>query len=146
MSTPEEKTALELAEERRAARKSEARRAYETQRVIDLDAIDALEVEHGDSNVGVINVPFSDGLPTCAAVRCPKPAELKRYRTRVTPKHEKDHPDTAAAAEELAKTCRIYPEPEAFDALCLARPGLAVQLGSKAVTLATGNAEAEGKG
>lgn len=142
----EDKSELEIAEERRAARKAEARKAYEAQRVVDLDAIDSLEIEHGDSNVGVINVPFSAGMPTCAAVRCPKPAEMKRFRTRCTPRHEKDHPDSAAACEELARTCRIYPEPEAFESLCAARPGLAVQLGSKAVALATGNAEAEGKG
>lgn len=140
-----ERSALEVAEERRAARKAEARKAYEAQRVVDLDAIDALEIEHGDSNVGVINVPHTDGMPTCVAVRCPKPAELKRFRSRIKPKHEKDHPDNEAAAEELAKTCRVYPGPDAFEALCVARPGLAVQLGSKAIALSTGNAEAEGK-
>lgn len=150
MADPEETKAarspLEIAEERRAARKAEARRAYEEQRAKDLDAITELEIEHGDSNVGVINVPFSDGLPTCAAVRCPKPAELKRFRSRVTPKHEKDHPDAAVAAEELAATCRVFPDETAFARLCAARPGLAAQLGAKAVDLATGKSESEGKG
>lgn len=140
-----ERSALELAEERRAKRKAEARAAYEAQRVVDVEAVDALEIEHGDTNVGVIIVPHSAGLPTCAAVRCPKPAELKRYRVRVTPKHEKDHPDTAAAAEELADICRIYPDKDTYTKLCAARPGLAVQLGARAVNLATGKSEAEGK-
>lgn len=142
---PATRTPLEVAEDRRAARKAEALKARNAQRVIDLDAIDALEVEHGDSNVGVINLPYSAGLPTCAAVRAPKPAELKRFRTRVTPKHEKDRPDSGAAAEELAAVCVIFPDAETYARLCTARPGLAVQLGSKAVDLATGKVEAEGK-
>lgn len=142
---PKERSPLELAEERRATRKAEARKAQDAQRAQDIEAIDALEVEHGDSNVGVIHVPFSAGLPTCAAVRCPKPAELKRFRHRVTPKHEKDHPDSAAAAEELAAVCRVYPDESTYARLCAARPGLATQLGAKAVDLATGKAEAEGK-
>jgi hypothetical protein len=143
----EERSPLELAEERRAARKAETRAAYEAARAADIDAITDLEIEHGDSNVGVINLPFLAGLPTCVAVRCPKPAELKRFRVRVTPKHEKDRPDAAEAAAELAATCRIYPaDKDVYERLCAARPGLASQLGGKAVELATGNAEAEGKG
>jgi hypothetical protein len=141
-----EKSPLELAEERRAERKAAANPARDAQRAIDLDTINELEITHGDSNVGVLNLPYSAGLPTIAAVRVPKPAEIKRYRVRITPKHEKDRPDTAAAAEELAAVCVIYPDAEAYAALCAARPALAVQLGSKAVDLATGKAEAEGKG
>lgn len=139
------KSPLEQAEERRAARKAEGRKAFEAQRVTDLEAIDALEVEHGDSSVAVMNVPFTAGSPTCVACRCPRPAELKRFRSRVTPKHEKDHPDTAAAAEELAATCRVYPEKDVYEKLCTARPGLAAQLGGEAIKLATGRNEAEGK-
>lgn len=147
MSDPTDtRTPVEIAEAKRAERKAAANPARDAQRVVDLNAVNDLEIEHGDSNVGVINVPYSDGLPTCAAVRAPKPAELKRFRVRVTPKHEKDRPDTAAASEELAATCVIYPDAETYARLCIARPGLAVQLGSKAVDLATGKAEAEGKG
>ncbi len=147
MSTPEEnpRSPLELAEERRATRKAEARKAYEEQRAKDLDAITDLEIEHGDSNVGVLNVGFLEGLPTCAAVRCPSKIELKRFRQTVTPKHEKDHPDANEAAEVLAKTCLVFPDKDTFERLCTARPGLAAQLGGKAVSLATGKSEAEGK-
>lgn len=150
MSTPEESTnvprsPLEIAEERRAARKAEARKASEEQRAKDLDAITDLEIEHGDSNVGVVHVGHVPGLPTLAAVRCPSKAELKRFRVRCTPKNEKDNPDSAAAAEELAATCRVFPDAETYERLLAARPGLAVQLGSKAVALATGSAEAAGK-
>lgn len=142
----DKRTPLELAEDLRAARKAEVRKAYEAQRVVDLGAITDLEIEHGDSNVGVINLPYTADLPTLAAVRCPRPAELKRFRTRCIPKHEKDKPDSAAAAEELAAVCVIFPDAATYAKLCGARPGLAVQLGSKAVDLATGKAEAEGKG
>lgn len=143
--TEPEKSPLELAEAKRAERKAQARKAYEAQRVLDVEAIDALEAEHGDSSVGVINVPHTEGLPTCVAVRCPKPVELKRFRVRVTPKNDKDKPDAAEAAAELAAVCRIYPDADTYARLCDARPGLATQLGSKAVDLATGKAESEGK-
>jgi hypothetical protein len=143
----QDKSAAELAEARRAARKAEARKAHDEQRAKDIDAISDLEAELGDSSVGVIHVGYTPGLPTCAAVRCPKPAELKRFRFKVTAKHEKDRPDANAAAEELAAICRVFPaDEEAYAKLCDARPGLAGQLGAKAVDLATGKAEAEGKG
>lgn len=139
------RTPLELAEERRAARKAEVKALHDAQRAVDLDAITDLEIEHGDANVGVIHVGYVEGLPSCVACRTPKPVELKRFRVRVTPKNDKDRPDSATAAEELAAVCRIYPDDATYAKLCEARPGLAIQLGSKAVALATGKEESEGK-
>jgi hypothetical protein len=139
-------TPLEQSEARREARKAEVRKALETQLVIDLDAINELEIEHGDSNVAVIRLPYTEGLPAAVACRCPKPAEVKRFRARLKPKHEKDHPDQFAAAEELAAACRIYPDKETYDKLCVARAGIAGQLSGEAMKLATGKEEAEGKG
>lgn len=141
-----ERSALEVAEQRRAERKAEARKAYEVQRAKDLDAITDLEVEHGDSNVGVINVPFTEGLPTAVACKCPSPALVKRFRDRVKPKKDGHQPDAVFAAEEIAGACRIFPDAETYAALCQARPGLAAQLGAKAIELATGRDESEGKG
>lgn len=139
---------MEEIEARRAARKAEQDAAAADALAVDLEAIDALEVEHGDSNVKVLRAPFTPGLPTCVAVRTPKPAETKRYRTRVKPRPEnqKYQPDYVAAAEELADCCLIYPDAERYKALCEARPGLGVQVGLLALGLATGSEEAEGKG
>jgi hypothetical protein len=145
MSDDSELSPLEQVKAKRAARKAAACADEDLARAADLISIDALEVEHGDSNVGVIHLPFTPNLPTCAAVRCPKPAEIKRFRDRVTPKHEKHTPDTAAAAEELAAVCRIFPDKDAYATLCAARGGLAVQLGAKAMGLAIGKDDAEGK-
>jgi hypothetical protein len=146
-STPEpELTPLEKAEARRADRKAEARKAHDAQKAIDLDAITDLETEHGDGNVSVIHLPFTAGLPTCVACRCPKIPEMKRYQARLKPKHEKDHPDAVAAAEELAAICRIFPaDKETYEKLCASRPGIAVQLGVEAMRLGSGKVDAEGK-
>lgn len=137
----------EQAKARRAARKAAIGADEDAARALDIDAIDALEIEHGDSNVSVVHVPFTPGQPTCAAVRCPRPAEVKRYQSRLKPKHEKDHPDAVAAAEELAAVCRIFPvDKDAYATLCAARPGLVVQLGVEAIRLAQGKSDSEGKG
>jgi hypothetical protein len=140
-------TKLEEIEAKRAARKASLDTAAEDAKASDLEAIDELEQEHGDSNVKVIHVPYTAGLPTCVAVRTPKPAEAKRYRARVkTQPGSKHAPDYVVAAEELAETCLVYPTKELYERLVEARPGLATQVGLKALELSTGVEEAEGKG
>jgi|GEM_PF-5023240 hypothetical protein len=129
-------------EARRAARKAEQASKRAEQRVLDLEALDGLEVEHGDSNVAHLDVDAGPGLPTLAAVRCPRPAEVKRYQARLREKH----PDPVAAAEEIGAACLVYPPAgEQRSALLAARPGLPVQLGTLALELATGRAADEGK-
>ena len=141
--TKPEKTRLELIEERRRKRQDDLAKARDEQRALDLEAIDALEVEYGDNSVAVIDVPYTPGLPTCAAVRCPKPSEVKRYQARL----KEQKPDPAKAAEEIAAIAQIYPPAgEDREGLHAARPGLLVQLGVAALGLATGKAADEGKG
>ncbi len=140
----------EAAEAKRAARKAALNPEYDAQRVTDIEAVDLLEQEHGDSNVKLINVPFSPGMPTCVACRVPNPNQMKRYRSRVKPgkdsrNRDKDI-DYEGAAAELGESCRVYPDKETFDRLCEARPGLLVQVGLRALELGTGEEEAEGKG
>jgi hypothetical protein len=133
---------LEEIEARRAERKARLEEERNAQRALDLEAIDALEVEHGDNSVAVIDVPYTQGLPTCAAVRCPKPSELKRYQARL----KEQKPDTAKAAEEIGAVAQIYPPVgDDRDGLHAARPGLLVQLGVAALGLSTGKAQSEGK-
>ncbi len=143
---------IQAIEAKRAARRAASDTASEEQRANDLEAIDVLEGQLGDSNVSTITVPYSDGLPVVAAVRCPKPAEMKRYRDRTkvqlaNPGQRKPPaaPDLVAAAEELALVCLIYPSREAFEAMCEARPGLCAQAGVMAAELALGKQDEESK-
>jgi hypothetical protein len=75
----------------------------------------------------------------------PKPAEVKRYRSRIKPDSKGRPGDAVAAAEELAAVCRVYPDDDTYAALCEARPGIHVQLGVAAIQLAAGQAEDQGK-
>lgn len=132
-------------ERRRAERKAKLDAERDEQRAIDLEALEALEAEHGESNVVTLDVPFSPGLPTMVAARCPKPAEVKRYRATVKPDSKGRPGDTVAAAEQLAAVARIYPADDLYAQLCEARPGVHAQLGATALGLAVGKASDEGK-
>lgn len=145
----DERSPLEQVEARREARKAANRKAAEDQLAKDLEAIDALEAAQGDDEIAVVRVKAPAGMPAAVACRCPKPSELKRFRDRVKPqkdaRNREVEPDHAKACEELAAVCLLYPDREAYDALCAARPGLAAQLGKEAVKLAVGAEESEGK-
>lgn len=145
------KSPLEAIEEKRAARKAAAEAARDEQLWRDLSAIDAIEVELGDSNVAVLRLPYAKDLPAAVAVRAPSTAEMKRYRDRVRPskdgRNRDVQPDQVKPAEELGATCRVYPADEtAFGLLCEARPGLLVQMGVRALELGSAREESEGKG
>ncbi len=88
-------------ESRRAARKADLETARLVQLAIDLEALDAAEIQYGDSNIGRLDIPFTPDLPTICLVRTPNPAEMKRYRFMTTPQHDKDRPDLQKAAEAL---------------------------------------------
>ncbi len=143
--------ALDKIEARRAARKADLQAQADAQRATDMQALDDLEVEHGDTNVCRVDVPYTPGLPTMAVARLPKGIELKRYRSAL--KVDGQKVDVAAANEAaalLGKTVVVYPDPKTeegkamFSLMCEARPDLASQLGSRATKLASGKAEAEG--
>jgi len=141
-----ELTPLQQAEAKRAARKAKAAEAEDTQKAIDIEAIDALEEQLGDASTKAIHVGFTPGMVTAVLVRCPTRPEVKRYRDRIKPDKKGRPGDGAAANEELGAACRVYPaDDDAFEALCEARPGLLAQCGSVAAALATGAEEAEGK-
>lgn len=142
MSENKDLAAITLARE---ARKADLRKQWEAQRVIDLQAVDALEVEFGDSNIATLDVPYTPGLPTLAAVCCPSPAQVKRYQYRVKPKGKDGSSEAIEGAEELATACLKYPDKETYAKLLEARPAIHVQLGAAAVGLAVGSAEAKGK-
>jgi len=133
-------------EARRAARKAMNEVAYQEQRAVDLERLDALEVEHGDSNVACVDIDYQGGSPTMAIVVAPNKTYVKRYQDRVRPKRDGRAGDPQAAAEELATVCVCYPDKDVFEFMVDARPGLRVQCGLAALRLAVGREQELGKG
>jgi hypothetical protein len=141
-----EKETLEV-EAQRAKERKRIERATKRQKLIDLRAIAQLEDKVGATNVACVEIPLGDdGVPVVAAVRTPSDGEIKKYRHELKPKTERDKPDTAKAAENVGEATLIYPELDLFEKMCAARPGLKVQLGLASLALATGSADAAGKG
>lgn len=137
---------VEAIEKRRAERKARLEDQRKQQLAIDLEAIDALEERLGDSNVAVIELPFTPGMPALAAVRCPTKHEIKRYQDEIRPRNVEGKLGNASEAMQLlGRVCLAYPESEALAKLLDARPGLPTQAGTEAMTLSKGRAEAEGK-
>jgi hypothetical protein len=144
-------------EAERAARKAALADAHAEQMATDLEAISALEVEHGDGAIKVLKLPaaqYKPGVPMAYAVRCPLPAEFKRYTDKTKPRGDGKIGDVVAAAEDLAAITRVYPPHEReghgegdvlFAEACRVFPGLNKQLGLLAANLASGEAEKEGK-
>jgi hypothetical protein len=142
-------------EEKRAERKAANEAARLEQRAKDLEAIDALEQEFGDSNIATLDVPYSPGLPTMIACRTPNEAEIKRYRHELKAKKDGTMGDPVTAAELVAATCRVYPPrgkngeasdgDELYRKMLAARPGIHVQLGAEALKLASASAEDRSK-
>jgi hypothetical protein len=131
--------------ESREARKAKLAADAAAQEELDLEAIDALEIQLGDSNVATVKVAYTPGMPVVMAVRCPTPVEIKRFRDTVKPRKDGKIGDAVAAAEALADVCRVYPSDELYAAVCEARAGAKVAMGSAAVNLASGAATDAGK-
>lgn len=129
-------------EERRAKRKEahEAERA--AQYALDLEALDALEVEHGDGRVSSLTPEsFVPGLPTFAVVRVPSALEMKRFRDKV----RRDPKSTGEGLDELAAVCIVYPDRETYERMRVAFPGMHDSIANRAVKLAEAKTEAEKK-
>lgn len=110
---PEEKTELEIVEERRAARKAKTADARAEQHLIDLKALDALEEKHGESQLKMLRAPtFVAGLPTFVVVKSPAgTTQWKRFVDKV--QEAKDHAGMKKAAGDiLARACIVYPSDE----------------------------------
>lgn len=135
---------LEQIERERAERKAALAEARAEQRERDMQRLNELEIEHGDSNVAFVEVDrFSPGLPTIAVVRALRRPELKRFRDMTRPAGA----DAAAAAEMGAESAWLYPDKgsDAYKALVDAVPGILTRAGVAAVHLAAGMEQVEGK-
>lgn len=142
-TTAEKIAEIEL---RRTERKKANDAKRDEQQIIDLEAIEELEIELGEGAVAIVEIPeFTPGCVTMVAARSPNTAEVKRYRFMASDKPGKRNDvvpgDAVGAAEQLAETCLKYPDAEAFDKVCAERPGLKAQLGTFAVQLVLGKAK-----
>ena len=140
MTLEERKAAIEA---KRGARKSDVDSREDEQYVTDLEAVDALEVEHGDRNVAVLRVNYVEGLPVLVAVRAPRDPEVKRFRARVK---SEDKDQAVAAAQELGESCVIYPARDVLAQIAKARGNLLIDCGTKALSLVVAKSADEGKG
>jgi hypothetical protein len=135
---------IRAAEAEREARRASLEVASLEQQAADAEKRNELEAQFGASSVHFVEIPYTSGLPTLAAARAPKPAEIKRYHARV--KGDGESPgDPIEAAIELGAVALVYPDDATFARMCSARAELALQLGMGAVRLAQGKAVREGK-
>lgn len=131
-------------EARRAARKAATELAREEQRVKDMEALDSLEIEHGDGRVVAIDLGFFDpGLPTFVVARMPAPIERKRYEDMCVRKT-----DGAAleAAKMLASVCVVYPDKDTYEKVKERCTGIHTTVALEAIQLGAGKRREEGKG
>lgn len=137
---------IEEIEARRSARKAEIAKQRAVQLAVDLEALDALEVEHGDGSVRRVDVErFTPGMPTLVVVRAPTRAEFKRYQDGCKGIGGQKG-DALAAANLICETCLVYPSREDFAKLLEVSPGIQAIAGVAAVELSAGKAAEEGKG
>ena len=137
--TPEEYEA------RKAARKASADEARKAQLAIDLDALFALEEEHGDGMVKRLDLSaYFEGLPTLVAVRAPKPVEYKRFRDMI--RKAKDKEAQGKAADLLGTVCRAYPDADTYAKILERFPGVQDTVFKAAAELGDATIADEGKG
>lgn len=128
--------------------KHNAAAAYRAEReLIDYEVIAGIEDEKGievNTSLTVRNVVAD--APVVLGVRAPTPAEYKRlvqtlHRPGITAEQK------VAAAEQLARSCWVYPaDPAVREQICAANSATMTQIGSLAQQLAELRAADEGKG
>lgn len=137
---------IEELEERRAARLADLQKKRDEQLVVDLEAREVLEAEHG--LVAAVKVSrFVEGHPARAFVKAPDKNEYKRYVDRVGKAVGKENSRAMREAqEELAKACWIYPATEEErDAMNEVHAGILTTIALAAAALAEGKKDEEGK-
>ena len=134
-------TKIDELEARRAARKEAIETARAEQYAKDLEAIEPIEIEHGDDRVAALKTAsYVAGLPTIVLVKTPTPALFARYRQMVR-KAGKNIEQVGAALDLLAESCVAYPAADVYARMKDAWPSINDTVGAKAVELG----EAEGK-
>lgn len=149
--------------ERRQANLDAHKAAHQAQYLEDLEALVALEEEHGVERLLKVEIrgwKADSGAVTMVIAKRPRKSDalLKRFidMSRRSKKGEKlDDGEVDKAGELLANSCIVYPavpkkgdpSPDpAYDATIELAPGLLLTVAGALVTAAMGKAEEEGKG
>jgi hypothetical protein len=118
----------------REARKAAAAAAKKEQAHRELMVLNDLELEHGDDNV--MGVHTVGGLVVIAR---PRSAPMQRWREIMWSEKTKAGDRAAVkarAAGDLAATCVLYPDKQAYSAMVEKYPGVADAVGAAAVKFA----------
>lgn len=139
-------TKIKELEARRAARLATLADQKTEQRATDLEAIESLQIEHGDENITTLTVnAYRPGLPVVVAVRAPTEPEYRRY-VQMVRRAGQDAEKRGKAGDMLAEACWAYPsEAEDRKAMAAAFPGLIVSVSLEAARLAELKGAEEGK-
>jgi hypothetical protein len=142
----------------RAVRKGAEDVARKRQQVVDMAALSELEEEHGHNRVLRIDIEgwkSGAGAATLVAVLLPerRDAKFKRFQQELN-KERPDSPKRIEAADRLARSCIVYPDPKdeehggkaLFEATIELAPGLLTHVANQIDGWATGKAIEEGKG
>src|SRR5262249_5772179 len=136
---------VEEIQAKRAARKAANKLAYDKQFEKDLEALNALEEEHGDGAVEALAMPrYVPGLPTLAIFKCPDAPGFKRCKDRQL--RAKGNAEAINfATNELSAYCRVYPEENLYKEMLVAAAGFQDSAGAKCIAMAQAKADEEGK-
>lgn len=139
----------EAIEAKRAARQGDLSAAREEQYVTDLEALDALECEHGDSSVMRLDVErYVKGQPTFVVLKTPSPAVYKRFGDMCARAAKtNDAPARRAAENMFGESCWVYPATKEAQASMLEHfPGLVLSIAIAAAKLVEARESETGKG
>ncbi len=138
---------IEDIEKRRADRKAATAKAQEEQYEKDLEALDALEAEHGEGRVVRMNIKgFVPGLPTFIVIRSPGGTPLYKRYTAMVRAAGKNATAIGTAQDMLGEASIVYPsDPAVLKALLEEFPGAKISAAIRAVACVELEAQEEKK-
>lgn len=139
---------IEDIKKKRADRKEQAAKDQAAQEEKDLEALDALEMEHGDSCVAPLRVDhFVKGHPMTIVIKAPSKIQYKRFCDQVGKGVEKNNMAMRREAQDLlAESVWVYPKEDAErKAMLEVYPGLLLSIAIEAQKLVEAKRAEEGK-
>ncbi len=139
---------IEEIEKRRAERREGHDKARAAQELVDLEAIDALEMATGEPLHTMTANGFKLGVPVKVAFGAPSAVQYKRYCDMVGKAMQKNAQSERQKAQELfALSCWVYPaaETEERKAMLEAFPGVLISMAIEVAKIAELRAEDEAK-
>jgi hypothetical protein len=128
---------LEDVQKRRADRREASDKLRDAQEVVDLEAIDAIEVAEGVMLHTMSANRYEPGVAVKIGFRAPTAGEYKRYLETIgIAQQRQDSKGRNAALTTLAASCLVYPAGDAQKAMLNAFPGTLVSLAMAAAKVA----------